>query len=222
MNLSVVIPTLNAAEGLLATLFSVRAADEILVVDGGSTDRSAELAQGFGARVIRSPAGRGRQLHTGAQHAGGDWLLFLHADTCLDPAWRTAVAAHVRRSGAAQRVGVFRFRLDDIGWRARAIEAFVALRVTWLALPYGDQGLLLHRDLYRQIGGFRPLPLMEDVDLMERLGRRRLGVLSAWATTSARRWRKDGWISRSVRNLVCLALFKLGMPAERILRIYET
>jgi hypothetical protein len=92
--------------------------------------------------------------------------------------------------------------------------------VALLALPYGDQGLLIHRDLYDQLGGYRPLPLMEDVDLVRRIGRRRLTVLPVRAETSARRWRQDGWLARSARNLVCLALFFVGVPAARIARLY--
>jgi hypothetical protein len=89
-----------------------------------------------------------------------------------------------------------------------------------LALPYGDQGLLIHRSLYDRVGGYRPLPLMEDVDMVRRLGRRRVTVLDASAITSARRWRQDGWLRRSARNLLCLALFYAGVPAERIARLY--
>ena len=103
---------------------------------------------------------------------------------------------------------------------ARRLERWVAWRVAVLALPYGDQGLLIHRSLYDRVGGYRPLPLMEDVDLVRRLGRRRLTVLGAAAVTSARRWRQDGWLRRSARNLLCLTLFYAGVPAERIARLY--
>jgi hypothetical protein len=92
--------------------------------------------------------------------------------------------------------------------------------VKLLALPYGDQGLLISRALYDAVGGYRPLPLMEDVDLVRRLGRRRLAVLPATATTSAERWRRDGWARRSARNLACLALHRMGMSEERVARIY--
>jgi hypothetical protein len=92
--------------------------------------------------------------------------------------------------------------------------------VRLLALPYGDQGLLISRALYDQIGGYRPLPLMEDVDLVRRLGRRRLAVLPADAVTSAARWRRDGWARRSARNLACLALHRLGMSEERVRKLY--
>jgi len=218
--LSVVIPTLNAADGLAATLAALDAADEIIVVDGGSRDDTVALARKLGARVIETAPGRGGQLAAGAAAAAADWLLFLHADTVLESGWREAVERHQSRPDGIERAACFGFALDDDSAQARRLERWVALRVAVLALPYGDQGLLIHRTLYDRVGGYRPLPLMEDVDLVRRLGRRRLTVLDARAVTSARRWRQDGWLRRSARNLLCLALFHIGVPAERIARLY--
>jgi hypothetical protein len=116
--------------------------------------------------------------------------------------------------------GCFRFRLDDPAWQARVVEKGVALRVKLCALPYGDQGLLISQALYGQVGGYRPVPLMEDVDLVRRIGRQRLAVLGADAVTSAERWRRDGWARRSARNLACLALHRMGMSEEKVARFY--
>ena len=216
MRLSVVIPTLDAATHLAHTLEAVRGAGEILVVDGGSADATVAIAETEGARVLAAPRGRGAQLRAGAAAARGEWLLFLHADTRLDSDWREAAAAHMARRPEAP--ACFRFRLDDPAWQARVIERGVAARVRLLGLPYGDQGLLLPRALYERVGGYRPLPLMEDVDLVRRLGRPH--VLGADAVTSAGRWRKDGWFARSARNLFCLLLYRLGVPAERVAALY--
>jgi len=217
--LTIVIPALNAATSLGACLAALDGADEVLVVDGGSTDDSAGIAERAGARIVAAPRGRGTQLRAGGEAALGDWLLFLHADTRLGAGWREAVAAHV--ATAPDRAGYFDLRLDDNAWQAGVIERGVASRVRLLGLPYGDQGLLISRRFYDEIGGFRPLALMEDVDLARRIGRHRLRRMEATALTSADRWRRDGWLRRSGRNLACLALYALGMAPTRLARFYR-
>jgi rSAM/selenodomain-associated transferase 2 len=219
LRLSIVIPALNASAMLADCLAALRGTDEIIVVDGGSTDHTPEIATQLGAKVIPAKRGRGTQLHAGASAASGDWLLFLHADTLLGRGWRSAVAAHA--ASAPDHAGHFDFALDDPAWQARLIERGVAVRVRLLALPYGDQGLLISRTLYSELGGFRPLPLMEDVDLARRIGKHRLRRLDATALTSAERWRRDGWLRRSTRNLICLALYAVGVSPAWIARLYR-
>ncbi len=217
--LSVVIPALNAEADLPGTLAALGGApDEVLVVDGGSADRTAEAAAACGARVLAVPRGRGGQLAAGAAAASWPWLLLLHADTRLAPGWAGVAAAHMRKN--PDRAAYFRFALDSEDQRARRLERFVAWRCRALALPYGDQGLLVHRDLLRAAGGIRPLPLMEDVDRVRRLGRHRLLGLDVAAVTSAAKWQRDGWYRRTARNLLCLALYFAGVPPRLIVRVY--
>ena len=220
--MTIVVPALDAAAALGAALDACReAADaEVLVVDGGSRDATREIARRRGARVVESAAGRGRQLAAGAEAARGDWFLFLHADTRPAPGWSGAARAFMAEQGAAGRAAHFAFALDDPSPEARRLERLVAWRCRALALPYGDQGLLISRALYEAVGGFRPLPLMEDVDLVRRLGRRRLAALPVRAVTSAERWRREGWRRRSARNLACLSLWFLGVPPGAIKRLY--
>ena len=227
--ISVVIPTLNAETGLAACLSALVPATvdglvrEVIIVDGGSTDRTLKIADQAGARVIGSEPGRGRQLQAGARAARFNWLLFLHADTVLQPGWEHELAAFVERVEVGLRpeaAAVFRFALDDVGFLPRVVEWGVALRSSLMRLPYGDQGLAIPRRLYDRLGGFRDMPLMEDVDMVRRLGRARTIVLRSEAVTSAIRYRRDGYISRVARNLACLTLFYLRVPPRVIARIY--
>ncbi len=216
--MSVVIPALNAAVTLPATLRCLGDVAERVVVDGGSGDGTVTTVRALGVRVVSAQRGRGSQLAAGIAAATRAWLLLLHADTRLSAGWQDAVRAHVAVS--AGRAGWFRFALDSDDPRARRLERVVAWRCRVLALPYGDQGLLIHRDLLHAVGGMRPLPIMEDVDLVRRLGRGRLAELAADAVTSAAKWQRDGWLRRSARNQMCLALYFAGVPPALIARLY--
>jgi rSAM/selenodomain-associated transferase 2 len=221
--ISVIIPTLDAAEevpGALAALAGSGLLREIIVSDGGSRDDTVAIAAAAGARVVLGPRGRGIQLIAGAAAATGEWLLFLHADCRLAAGWERAAAEFIARPGAPDSAGYFTFALDDPDPAARRLERIVAWRCRLLGLPYGDQGLLIARGLYDAVGGFAPIPLMEDVDLIRRLGRRRLAPIGAQAISSARRYRRDGYLRRPLRNLLCLSLYFAGVPPRRIERLY--
>ena len=219
-DVSVIIPALNAARHLPETLSACRGAAETVVVDGSSTDETVAIALRMGARVIASDRGRGAQLHRGATEARGPWLLFLHADTQLTGNWLRDVQNFTGQASNRLRIAAFSFGLDDSSASARRLERIVAWRVRRLGLPYGDQGLLIHRELYQLLGGYRAWPLMEDVDLMRRAGRRRLTVLASVARTSAARFRREGWRRRSWRNFGCLTLYFLGVSPRAIARLY--
>ena len=219
--ISAIIPTLNAAAGLPATLAALRGqVTEIIIADGGSSDGTAALAQAASARVISAPRGRGPQLRAAAEAATQPWLLALHADTRPGAGWREAVAGFIAQPENRTKAAHFRFALDDAAPEARRLEAMVAWRCRWLGLPYGDQGLLIARDFYQALGGYEPIPLMEDVALIRRIGRKRLVPLPADFITSAEKWRRDGWYTRSARNLFCLSLWFAGVSPERIARVY--
>jgi rSAM/selenodomain-associated transferase 2 len=222
-SISVVIPTLDAADelpGTLAALTGARVIREIIVSDGGSRDDTVAIAEGAGARVVAGPRGRGTQLIAGVAVATGEWLLFLHADCRLGPGWEEAAGDFIAKPGISGQAGYFIFALDDPDPAARRLERVVAWRCHVLGLPYGDQGLLIARSLYDSVGGYAPLPLMEDVDLVRRIGPRRLRALDGTATTSAVRYRRDGYLARLLRNLACLALYYLGLPPRLIAKLY--
>lgn len=217
-DLSVVIPTLNAAPWLGTTIAGLAGAREIIVADGGSADGTVKQARVLGARTVETPRGRGAQMTAGVARADGAWLLLLHADTRLQPGWREAASHHMR--GLPGKAGYFRLAFDSDSREARRLERIVAWRCRALGLPYGDQGLLISRAFLDSVGGIGNLPLMEDVDLARRIGRRNLVALDAVALTSAARYVRGGWRRRSARNLLCLTLYFMGVPPHRIARLY--
>ena len=225
LHTTIVIPTLNAGTRLGRTLEAltqepVAGTVEIIVVDGGSDDSTNAVANAYGVRVLWAQRSRGQQLARGAEEARGDWLLFLHADTVLETGWGETLAAFAGAPENARRAGIFRFALDDPSPAARRLERIVAWRSRVMALPYGDQGLFLSRAFYRVLGGFRPLPLFEDVDFIRRIGRRGFAMLDVQAVTSAARYSYSGYLMRSARNLSCLGLYFLRVPPRMIVRLY--
>ena len=218
---SVVVPVLNDAPAVARLLSQLPPHPEVetLVVDGSHDTRLEALTNGrTDVRLIRSEPGRGRQMNAGAADAAGDWLLFLHADSALPAAWLDAVSA------VAPPVvgGWFRFALDDASWQARWLERAVAWRVRLLRLPYGDQGYFVRRETFRALGGYDSIPLMEDVAFVRRMVRAGpVAELPLPLVTSARRWRADGWVRRSARNLVLVSLYFAGVPPARLARWYE-
>ena len=221
-DIDVVIPTLNAARSLAPTLDSLSGEHglrlAVTVCDGGSRDDTTTIARQAGATVLVTEPGRGRQLAAGAEVGSAPWLLFLHADTTLSTGWAAAARQFMAMPGP--KAGYFRLRLASADPRAGRLERLVAWRCRTFGLPYGDQGLLIERGFYRQTGGFRPLPLMEDVDLVRRIGRRNFVPLDAEAVTSAERYERDGWLLRPMRNLGCLALYFAGLSPTVIRRLY--
>ncbi len=225
--LSIVIPTLDSAARIAPTLASLTEAlsdgllRDVVISDGGSTDDIAEIADELGAAFVSGLKGRGGQLRRGAEAAKGDWLLFLHADTVLAPGWTKVVRRHLDAAAPGRdRAGVFRLAFDDDSMAASLVASWANLRTRLLAMPFGDQGLLISRKLYREIGGFPDQPIMEDVEIVRRVGRRRLTRLDSVATTSSERYRKVGWFRQGRRNWLCLAAYLAGAKPEAVAERY--
>jgi rSAM/selenodomain-associated transferase 2 len=220
--ISVIIPTLNEAGCLPRALRCLPDAAnlEIIVVDGGSKDGTADVAERAGARVLRSPPGRALQMNAGAAAARGSVLLFLHADTCLPRGFFSAVEAEMQKPGVV--AGAFRLRIDAPGWSHRIIEAAAHIRSCVLQMPYGDQGIFIRKETFQELDGFATLPIMEDFDFITRL--RRLGrirIVHLSATTSGRRWQALGpwrttWINQKIVFGYCI-----GIPAQRLAQWYR-
>lgn len=218
---SVILPTLNSAASLQRAVNAVKSLrPEIIVTDGGSEDATRIIAEKAGGIIVASEPGRGRQLSAGAAAATGDWLLFLHSDTILNTEAVSAISGFILEPKHTRCAGYFSLAFDETSRPAMRTAKIANWRSRVFGLPYGDQGLLVHRDIYRKIGGYSSIPIMEDVDIIRRLGRRRLKLLRGQAITSAERYRRAGWSRRSLKNLGCLALYFLGVSPNRIAAIY--
>jgi len=217
MRSSVIIPVYRDAAALARTLAAVDFSDAETIVAATPDDESVAALRVARPDIvwIDAPRGRGRQMNAGAAAARGDWLVFLHADTRLPPDWKAAIAAASRDPRVV--AGCFTFALDSPAPAARIIELGVRARVALLGLPYGDQAIFVRRDVFEEIGGYALIPIMEDVDLVRRLRRRGRLLRSAKpAITSARRWERDGWIGRTARHLMLIALYFCGVSPARL------
>jgi len=221
--ISVIIPTLNEEACIRRCIESVRstaAGCEIIVADGGSTDRTGEIAESHPkVQLVRSEAGRGNQMNSGATHAQGDVLLFLHADTFLEEGWHDDIAAALRNNDISG--GAFTFAIDAPARKYRIVEAWVSMRCRIFSLPYGDQAIFIRRSFFEKLGGYKNLPLMEDVDLvtrMKKLGR--ITILQNRALTSGRRWASKGLLRTALINQITLLLYLLGVNPHKLARFY--
>ncbi|GAB4483457.1 MAG: TIGR04283 family arsenosugar biosynthesis glycosyltransferase [Thermodesulfovibrionales bacterium] len=217
--ISVIIPALNEAESIgraIACAYDGGTGCEVIVVDGGSADDTVRTAASHpGVKVLHSEKGRAVQMNRGAAEAAGDLLLFLHADTVLEAGWRAALdAALLDRSVVG---GAFSLAVDNPAWKFRLVEGWVSLRSRFCGLPYGDQAIFVRRGVFRRIGGYREIPLMEDVDLVERLGQNgRMVILTHRAVTSDRRWRRKGLLATAIENQAMMLFYRLGADPRRL------
>ena len=221
VNVSVVIPAINEQAVLGRAIASAwqAAAAEVIVADGGSQDDTLRIAAALQCRVVTAAAGRARQQNAGAAVATGDVLLFLHADNCLQ---ETGLAQICEALQAPATVGgSFRQAIAARGARFRLLEWGNGWRARWLGMPYGDQGLFVRRSVFDAVGGFAPVPLMEDVVLMRALRRQgRLAFLPGPLEVDARRWQQAGLVRQTLRNWLLLAAFRLGVSPARLARFY--
>jgi len=249
--ISVIIPAFNEEKTIKTCIESAKRLSplEIIVIDGGSSDRTCKIAQEAGAIVIQSPRGRGIQMNKGASLAKGDILLFLHADAII--ANDTSFLCHPELVSGSQEMpkqsmkqvqdrvrhdimkaltdkyigGFFRLRFDDNSISTRLVEFFANLRARLLSLPYGDQAIFIKKDIFRKIGGFREYPFLEDIDLVMRA--RKLGKLKyiPYSVIASSRRIEKGFpfspILVSLRNALIAFLFMLGVEPFRLVKLYK-
>ncbi|MDW7772985.1 MAG: TIGR04283 family arsenosugar biosynthesis glycosyltransferase [Desulfobulbaceae bacterium] len=221
MNISIIIPTLNEEKtlGRLLCTLKAYAGLELLVADGGSDDRTLEIAQYYGAKTVSSGPGRGRQQNRGAEAATGDILLFLHSDTLLPAEFSGYIYSLLSLPGTAG--GAFRLKIDAPGAGYRVIEWGANLRSSLFQLIYGDQAIFVSRKLFFQAGGFPDQAILEDVELVRRLNKfGKIRLAPAVATTSARRWLKLGLVRTTLLNQMMLAGYLLNVDPEKLNHLY--
>jgi len=222
-SLSVIIPALNEEKYISDCIRAVKELDplEIIVVDGGSADRTAKIAGESGAVVIQSSKGRGIQMNKGALLARGGILLFLHADTLL-PEIKNSFALAFFNSCVG---GFFKLKFDDDSISTRLVEFFANVRARLLSLPYGDQAIFVKRDIFKKVGGFKEYPFLEDIDIATRVRKfGRLKCLPFYVIASSRRIRKGYPLSPilvSLRNVMLALLFLTGLSPFRLIKLYK-
>lgn len=221
-NISVIIPALNEASVIGAALRHIPPTEdiEVIVADGGSCDSTVRVAEAFGARVFQTNGGRANQMNFGAAVARGEILLFLHADTRLPADFGRLVRETLSRPGVV--AGAFRLRIDSPRWSLRVVEALANFRSSSLKMPYGDQALFLRVRHFRTAVGFSKLPIMEDFELVRRLGRwGRIALAPAAVLTSARRWERLGVLRTTIINQAMILAYLLGVSPAHLARWYQ-
>jgi rSAM/selenodomain-associated transferase 2 len=220
--ISVIIPTLNEAAVIEKTLKGLppRGDVERIVVDGGSSDGTAELAKRHADKVLMTEAGRGRQMNAGAREARGDILLFLHADARLPGLAHEAVSRAL--DDPAVVGGAFRLAIDSSRRALRMVAMFANGRTRLTGIPYGDQGIFVRRSVFEQLSGFPEWPLLEDLEFSRRIkAAGKVVILSQPITVSSRRWDKEGIGYSTLRNQIFVLLYFLGVSPSRLARWYR-
>ncbi|MFY0679332.1 MAG: TIGR04283 family arsenosugar biosynthesis glycosyltransferase [Thalassovita sp.] len=222
--LTVIVPTLNAQSELPSCLsalmegLQVGLIRELIVSDGGSKDETLRIADEVGARIALGAPSRGGQLARGSELAQGEWLLFLHADTVLSPGWAEVMLDHIDSGG--EKAGYCQLRFDQPGLAARIVAGWANMRAKRFGVPFGDQSLLISRELYDQVGGYRDQPLMEDV-AMARALKGALVELAITAQTSGAKYVQEGWIRRGARNLWLQIRYLNGADPHALAQAYQ-
>ena len=220
--ISIIIPVLNEEKLLEKNLCKLKkdSSIEIIVVDGGSKDQTVQIADNSEVKVLFSPKpNRGYQMNKGAVVATGDILLFLHIDTILPNNYQSIIFDTL--SNCQTIAGAFELHIDSQQFSLRFLERLINWRSHFFSLPYGDQAIFMKTSVFRAIGGFANLPIMEDFELIQRLKKRgKITIVPAQVTTSSRRWQKLGVVQTTLINQLIILGYYLGVTPEKLARLY--
>jgi rSAM/selenodomain-associated transferase 2 len=223
LKVSVIVPTLNEELILEKTLTQIRqfSPHEMIVSDGGSIDDTNDIAKKFSHRVIIGSAGRAKQMNAGAILATGDLLLFLHADSRLEPEGYRKMIASMKNSKCIG--GTFTLCIESNKWSINLITLLANIRSKYFGLAYGDQGFFVRREIFKSMNGFSPISICEDLDFYRRLKKKgSVTLLKEKSHTSSRRWVKEGILFTTARNILIAILFGIGFPPRKLTKWYQT
>ena len=221
MKVSIIVPTLNEELVLGNTLTQIQqlSPHELIVSDGGSNDYTYRIADRFSHRVITGSAGRALQMNAGANEATGDLLLFLHADSRIEPeSYRKMLECMENPKWIG---GAFTLCIESGKWSLKLIALLANIRSKYFGLAYGDQGFFVRKEVFKDMNGFSPIPICEDLDFYYRLRKKgSVILLKEKAHTSPRRWINEGIFFTTVRNFIIAVLFGLGFPPHILTKWY--
>ncbi len=223
---SFIIPVWNEESVIPRTIEHIRGLQsatsaEIIVVDGDPEGRTMEIARRAGVKTAISERGRGNQMNHGAALAAGNILIFLHADTRLPPDALGFIDTAMRDE--SNMVGAFDLAIDSERPIFRLIEKAASLRSRLTRIPYGDQAVFMRKTVFKKLGGFRNIPIMEDVEIMRRIKKQggKIRIIDRKVHTSSRRWKRDGIVYTTLRNWLLITLYLLGVKPDKLVRFYQ-
>ncbi len=221
-SISIIIPVLNEAQMIARTISKAQTGTdiEIIVVDGGSNDGTVEIAHSLNVQLISTIPGRATQMNQGAANAKGDILIFLHGDTLLPAGFDSLVREALGKTNTI--AGAFELSIGGKASSLRLVEKIVNWRSLYLEMPYGDQGIFLKANIFKEVGGFPTIPIMEDFELIRQLRKKgQIEIVSAPVLTSGRRWQKFGILKTTLINQIVIISYLLGVSPEILAQWYR-
>ena len=221
-NVTVVIPTYNAEKTINTTLSILKKTfKNIIIIDGKSKDKTRKICRKHNTQLFTSKRNRGMQLNLGAEKVVTNWIFFIHADSILENTAIEEINAFISNNKNKYKAASFKLQFDQKNIYSTLLSKMVIFRSKCFKLPYGDQGLIISKAFYNKIGGYKKIPLMEDVEIIRNIGFKNIKILNSYIITDSIRYKSEGWLIRPLINLYCLTLYILGFNINTINSIYK-